>query len=372
MKSDKKILKIGGIVLLSIIGLLLVIILAVWLFLEFYPSVGKTPNKEMQESFAQKTELFYDGEFHNENEFTVMTGEVQKASDRVTPKDVIPAVKNAEIGRGEEGTLTVTWYGHSSMLVQLGDQNILIDPFLSERSSPVGFAGPKRFSELALEIEDVPDIDVVFISHDHYDHLDYKTITAIDDRVRHYIVPLGVDSYLSGWGIDESKLHPLDWWESIELDGVTYTLVPSQHYTGRNPMKPNISLWGGIHFTDDHHSVYYTGDGGYYDVFSRVFERFGEVDLMLADSGQYDTGWASTHMNPREAAQAAKDAHAKWFIPVHWGAFALANHAWDEPPKLAVQAAEELEINIATPRLGETVDYDNIAQFTEHWWEGID
>ena len=367
-----KALKICGKVLLCILVVLLIFVLLVWLFLNFWPAVGKTPDKDMQAEFAQNAELFYDGQFHNENPFTVMTGTAGEASDRTRPKDTIPAVKNANIQRGEAGSLRVTWYGHSSALVQLGDKNIFIDPVLSARTSPVDFAGPKRFSEIALDTGDVPDVDVVFVSHDHYDHLDFKTITAIDDRVSHYIVPLGVDSYLAGWGIDKNKLHPLNWWESIELEGVTYTLIPAQHYTGRNPLKANISLWGGLHLADGDHSVYYTGDSGYYDVFSRVYERFGEVDLMLADSGQYDAGWAMTHMNPNESAQAAKDAHAKWFIPVHWGAFVLSNHPWDEPPSLAVQAAENLGVNIATPRIGEAVDYDEIDRFTEHWWEELE
>ena len=325
----------------------------------------------MQDSFTRKTASFYDSQFHNENNFSVMTGESGQKSDRVTPQESIPVVKNTDIQRGESGELTVRWLGHSSTLVQLGEQNIFIDPVLSDRASPVGFAGPKRFSELPLVLEDVTDIDVVFISHDHYDHMDYKTLTAIDGRVRHYIVPLGVDSYLAGWNIDTEKLHPLDWWESVELDGVTYTLIPAQHYTGRNPMRQNISLWGGIYFTDDSHSVYYTGDSGYYDVFSRVYERFSEVDLMLADSGQYDPAWATTHMNPAETVQAAKDAHAKWLIPVHWGAFVLSNHPWDEPPVKALEAAEQLGVNIATPMIGEAVSYDRIDQFTQHWWENI-
>ena len=367
-----KILKVCGKILLILLVILFVIMVAVLLFLKFYPSIGTTPDSEMQESFSQKTELFYDGQFHNENEFSVMTGDVQRTSDRVSPKEMIPSEKSRNIERGEKGSLSITWYGHSSALIQLGNQNIFIDPVLSERSSPVGFAGPKRFSEIGLALDDVPDIDVIFISHDHYDHLDYKTITAIDEKVQHYIVPLGVDSYLIGWGIDESKLHPLNWWESIELNGVTYTLVPSRHYTGRNPLKLNISLWGGVHLADRDHSVYYTGDGGYYDVFSRVYECFGAVDLMLADSGQYDPGWAATHMNPSEAVQAAKDAQARWFIPVHWGAFVLANHAWDEPPAVASEVAEQLGVNIATPRIGEKVDYDQIALFTEHWWEEIE
>ena len=367
-----KVLKICGIILLVILIILFVAVAAVWLFLNFYPTVGKTPNKAAQEFFAQRTDRFYDGQFHNENDYSVMTGTPQETSDRAYPKETIPAVKTTDIQRGEKGSLKVIWYGHSTALVQLGDKNVFIDPVLSERGSPVSFAGPKRFSEMALTKEDVPEIDVVFISHDHYDHLDYKTIKGIDSKVRHYILPLGVDSYLKGWGIDESKLHPLYWWESIELDGVTYTLVPSQHYTGRNPLKQGITLWGGVHFTDGDHSVYYTGDSGYYDVFSRVYDNFGEVDLMLADSGQYDEGWATTHMNPAESVQAAKDAHAKWLIPVHWGAFVLSNHAWDDPPRIAVETAEQLGVNIATPRIGEAVDYDEIELYTEHWWEEIE
>lgn len=368
----KKAFKICTRVLIVLLIIVVIIIIAALLFLNFYPGVGKTPDKEMQKKFAEKTDLFYDKQFHNENEFEVMTGKSGKTSSRVRPTGDIPVVINDNIPDGEASKLSVTWYGHSSVLVQLGEKNVLIDPVLSERTSPVSFAGPERFSDIALKPENVPEIDVLFISHDHYDHLDYPTIKAIDDRVKHYIVPLGIDSYLKGWGIDESKIHSLYWWESIELEGVTYTLTPSQHYTGRNPLKANITLWGGIHFKDSSHSVYYTGDGGYYDVFKRVYENLGEIDLIMADSGQYDKAWAMTHMNPNEAVQAAKDAHAKWLIPVHWGAFVLANHAWDEPPEMAVEAAESIGVNIATPKIGERVDYDNIESFTEHWWEDID
>lgn len=368
----KKAFKICTRILIVLFIITVLIIIAALLFLNLYPGVGKTPDKEMQKKFAEKTDLFYDKQFHNENEFEVMTDNSEKTSSRVRPTGEIPVVKNDNIPDGESGKLSVTWLGHSSVLVQLGERNVLIDPVLSERSSPVSFAGPKRFSDIALNPENVPEIDILFISHDHYDHLDYPTIKAIDDRVHHYIIPLGVDSYLKGWHIDENKIHPLYWWESIELDGVTYTLTPSQHYTGRNPLKANITLWGGLHFRDSSHSVYYTGDGGYYDVFERVYKELGEIDLMMADSGQYDKGWATTHMNPNETVQAAKDAHAKWLIPVHWGAFVLANHAWDEPPQMAVEAAERRNVNIATPKIGETVDYDNIENFTEHWWEDID
>lgn len=367
----KKILKISRKILIVLLIIIVIILIVALMFLNLYPGIGKTPDKKMQVIFAEKTDLFYDKQFHNENEFEVITNDAEKTSSKVYPTGEIPVVKNDNIPDGESGKLTVTWYGHSSALVQLGERNVLIDPVLLERASPVSFAGPKRFSDTALKPEDVPDIDVLFISHDHYDHLDYPTIKKIDERVKHYIVPLGVDSYLKGWGIDESKLHPLCWWENIEIDGVTYTLTPSQHYTGRNPLKVNITLWGGLHFKDSSHSVYYTGDSGYYDVFERVYEELGEVDLIMADSGQYDKGWATTHMNPNEAVQAAKDAHAKWLIPVHWGAFVLANHAWNEPPQMATVAADKLEVNLATPKIGETVDYDYINNFNEHWWEDV-
>ncbi|MBR6969081.1 MAG: MBL fold metallo-hydrolase, partial [Ruminococcus sp.] len=298
-----KALKICGKVLLIIMIVLAVIVIIGLLFLKFYPPIGDTPGKDEQQLYAEKTDLYYDKQFHNENDFTVMTGDQDDKSDLTVPEKTIPTDKIESIARASEGELKVTWLGHSTSLIQLGDKNIFIDPVLSERSSPVGFAGPKRFSELALETENVPDIDVLFISHDHYDHLDYNVIKAIDGRVSHYVVPLGIDVILKGWGVDESKLHPLYWWESIELDGITYTLTPAQHYTGRNPLKMNATLWGGLYIKNSDHSIYYTGDTGYYDVFKQVFERFGETELMLADSGQYDNGWAETHMFPEEAVQ---------------------------------------------------------------------
>lgn len=364
-----KVMKICGKVLLILVIIVIIILIIGLLFLNFYPSIGDTPNKEKQKEYEKLTELYYDKQFHNEKDFEVMTGTPSEESERSEPESRISVQKIDSIDRAGADEMKVTWLGHSSSLVQMGEKNIFIDPVLSERSSPVGFAGPKRFSDIALDAENVPDIDVLFISHDHYDHLDYQTIKDIDSKVSHYVTPLGIDVILKDWGVDESKLHPLGWWDSIELDGVTYTVVPSQHYTGRNPMKQNATEWGGLYIKTYKHSFYYTGDSGYYEVFSHVYERFGETELMLADAGQYDVGWATTHMFPEQSVQAAKDAHAKWLIPVHWGAFKLSNHAWDEPPILAVKAAKEQGANIATPRIGQTISYDDISSFTEHWWE---
>lgn len=364
-----KVLKRIGKTLVITAIILIILFIVFLLILEFYPPIGNLPDKEKRKEYAEKTDLYYDNKFHNENDFSILTGSRSKESERTEPESRIPVRKIERIDRAGADEMKVTWLGHSSALVQMGEKNILLDPVLNEYCAPVSFAGHNRFSDIALAPEDVPDIDVLFISHDHYDHLDYNTIKAIDRKVSHYVVPLGIDVILNGWGVDESKLHPLGWWESIDLDGVNYTVVPSQHSSFRSPLHIFETLWGGIYVKNDLHSLYYTGDCGYYDVFSRIYERFGETDLMLSDSAQYNDAWAQTHMTPEQAVQASKDAHAKWLTPIHWGAFKLSTHPWDEPPKRAVAAAEEQGVSLATPRIGQTMDYDDISSFNEHWWE---
>ena len=265
-----KILKICGKVLLIIVIIIAVILVIGLLFLEFYPSVGDTPDKEKQKEYGAKTDLYYEKQFHNELDFEVMTGEASPKSDRNVPENKLPAETPESIERAKSGEMKITWLGHSSSLLQMNDKNILIDPIMSDRASPVGFAGPARFAEYAFDTNTVPEIDVLFISHDHYDHLDYNTIKTIDSKVSNYIVPLGIDVILKGWGIDENKLHPLYWWESIELEGISYTVTPAEHYTGRNPLKNNATLWGGLYIKDSSHNFYYTGDTGYYDLFEQV------------------------------------------------------------------------------------------------------
>ena len=363
-----KAFKITGKILLIIVIITVIIMIGALLFLTLYPGVGKTPDKQMQREFAEKTDKFYDGQFHNENDFRLNTGDTDPHSKRNIPENILPAEKLENIERAEKGQMKFAWLGHSSSFVQMGDKNILIDPVLTEYSSPVSFIGAKRFSEIALSCANVPEIDVLFISHDHYDHLDYQTIREIDSKVHNYILPLGIDSYFLGWGVDKDKLHTLDWWEEIELDDITYTLTPSQHYTGRNPLKQNVTLWGGLYIKDRSHSLYYTGDGGYYDVFQRVYTQLGEADLMLVEDGQYDNGWSECHMMPEQSVQAVKDVHAKWAIPVHWGTFSLCNHAWDDPAIRITLEAERQGVNIATPRIGQLIDYDNISEYRERWW----
>lgn len=370
MKLSK--FKIAGIILLIVLQVIIFISVAAVIFLYRYPGVGKVPDKEEREAFEKITDLYYDGKFHTENDFTLMTGKKGEKSDSVKPQSDIPVVKCSDIKRGKAGDLNVTWLGHSSSFIQMGDQNILMDPVLTMYASPVSFVGVKRFSDIAMSIDDVPEIDVLFISHDHYDHLDYETIKKIDDKVSNYVLPLGVDSYLKGWGIDEGKIHALNWWESIEINGIDYTLTPGQHFTGRNPLESNATLWGGLFCNDAVHTVYYTGDTGYCDIFQRIHDQLGDVDLMLVEDGQYNEAWSQCHMMPEESALAAKEMNAKWTIPVHWGAFVLSTHSWNDSVTRFSQAAKKEGIDFISPKIGETVDFDKIKEFDDKWWETLD
>jgi len=365
-------LRTGGKIVIILLLLVLAVAGAVLLFLFFYPTVGKTPDRAEQENYAQRTKLFYDGQFHNENPVSTMTGKAYPSSDRKIPKTKLPAETPAFLKDPKPDDLSFTWFGHSSFLLQMGSMNILVDPVLSERSSPVGFAGPKRFSELPLKAEELPKIDVLFISHDHYDHLDYRTIRTVKDRVGVFIVPLGIDSILRGWGVEAEQIRSLAWWESTALEGVTFTLTPAQHFTGRNPLQANATLWGGIYLDNGTHRVYYTGDGGYQKGFGEIRERLGAPELMIAECGQYDTAWASIHMFPEQTLQAGLDAGTQLLIPVHWGSFSICNHAWDDSIRRISAAAADSALNLATPRIGQTVAWADLPTCTEAWWEAFD
>nr|AGS51615.1 outer membrane protein romA [uncultured bacterium contig00017] len=315
-----------------------------------------------------------DGKFRNINEYRMTNGNRSSENgEHITPTNPIPVVKRDEITPAPETELAVTWLGHSSILVQIGGMNVLIDPVFSQVTSPVSFIGRPRFSEKPLLPENLPDIDVVLISHSHYDHLDYQSILQIDDKVKQYLVPLGTESFLWGWGVDENKVTNMAWWEEIIINEVRFAFVPAQHYAIRNPFRTSQTWWGGFLLSDGQHTVYYTGDSGYDErIFSEVFERYGAVDLFLPDTGQYNTAWAQSHMNPAQAFAAAKALEAQWVIPIHWGAFVLSNHNWYDPPQLLLAQARNSSINIATPLIGETVPYSVIADFQKRWWEGID
>lgn len=354
-------------ILLGILIFLILIIAVIILFMYFYPGVGKIPDP----SSLKASNLDEKGSFTNEGTLPPNRGKSMSMSPRNKPKGGIPVVKVTDTSRS--GDLKFNWLGHSSIFIRYQEKNILIDPVLGEYVSPVSFAGLKRFCDIPLPMDLVPDTDILFISHDHYDHLDYNTIRRIDPKVRQYVVPLGVDSVLISMGISADKIKALPWWGSFEKDGLNFTLTPGRHFSGRNPLRrSNPTLWGGLYIKGPDLSVYYTGDSGNCDAFSQVYERLGAPDLMFVENGQYNYSWSNVHMFPEETARAVADAHAKRAVPVHWGAFVLSPHAWDDPIRGVTAASEDLGIKLITPRIGQTVSYSDIDNYSEHWWEGID
>lgn len=245
----------------------------------------------------------------------------------------------------DEEKLYFLWLGHSSVFLHMQKLNILIDPVFSMYTSPVPFIGPKRFVGETIKADDLPLIDIVLITHSHYDHLDRKTIRALDKKVKKYIVPEGVGRILKRFGVNTIKIIELNWYEYTEISALNVALVPSQHDSGRSPFSMDRSLWGGFILKNDKYTVFDSGDGGYANHFKDIYERYGTVDLSIMECGQYNEKWHAIHMFPEESVQACEDLHAKISIPVHWGAYVLSDHVWDDPPRRFAKQAEEKGIN---------------------------
>ena len=268
--------------------------------------------------------------------------------------------------------LNFTWLGHSSLLMQIHGMNILIDPVFSNRASPGSFIGPSRYSDLPITACDLPNIDIVVISHDHYDHLDYNTIKEIDSKVELYVVPLGVENHLERWGVDGKKIINMAWWEEININGLMIECTPARHYSSRNMIFDKFNtLWASWVFIDEYHKVYESGDSGFDTHFEDIHNKYGYFDLAFIEAGQYNNRWKDIHMTPEESVEAGKILGAKYIMPIHWGAYVLADHPWDDSASRFTIKAKEENIQYITPMVGETIRYtDNMN--TNNWWEEIE
>lgn len=268
------------------------------------------------------------------------------------------------------GGMRITWFGHSTILAELQGIKILFDPVWSERVSPVSFIGPKRFHEPPMSLEELVKIpvDAVVISHDHYDHLDYGTIVALNKTNCKFIVPLGVGAHLEYWGVEKDRIIELDWWQNVEIKGVTFTATPSQHFSGRTLEDRDETLWASWAVNGPEKSIYYSGDTGYFDGFKEIGNKLGPFDVGIMAIGAYNELWAPIHLNPEEAIQAHIDVGAKQFIPVHWGTFNLAFHSWTEPIERTIRAAEENHIAVFTPMPGSSVSPPAMVAM-QRWWD---
>lgn len=293
-----------------------------------------------------------------------------KGIDR-EPVDVLPSVKTDLKSLPNDKT-TIVWFGHSSYFIKLNGKNILIDPVFSERASPFQFIGKKAYAiETPYSLTDFPDtLDLVILTHDHYDHLDYHTMLKLHPQVKQFYTSLGVGSHLEYWGVNGSKISEFDWWESKTFEsGIDVIAAPSRHFSGRG-LTRNQTLWSSFILKTDSIKIYVGGDSGYDPAFAAIGNQYGPFDLALLECGQYNTMWPNIHMMPEEVAHAAVDLKAKVFMPVHWAKFTLALHTWKDPIERTTAAAERLGISITTPMIGEPVVIGGELP-KKRWWEGV-
>ena len=337
------------------------------------PVFGKHPAGESLKKINSLNN-FVDGEFKNQSytptkpanvSYWTMLSAMIKGNKNGSPTEAIPHLA-PDFTRAEQ--LKITWFGHSSYLIQVDHLNILVDPVFNERPSPFQFIGTKQFLGTDfIKLVDLPVLDIVLFTHDHYDHLEYETVIKLKEKTGSFITSLGVAEHLVYWGIDRNKIKELAWGEQVSpLSNITFTAAPARHFSGRL-FKRNQTLWSSFILKTKNNNLYIGADSGYDKHFAAIGETYGPFDLAILECGQYNTMWPLIHMFPEEVVQASVDLKANVLLPVHWGKYKLALHDWDEPIKRVVAKAEEMNHTIATPKLGESFFIDQDLPKTE-WW----
>ena len=264
--------------------------------------------------------------------------------------------------------LRATWIGWASTLIEIDGKRVMTDPVFSERCSPSTLVGPKRFHATPMTLEELPPIDVVVISHDHYDHLDMPVIRLLSSRGTHFFVPLGIGVHLKRWDVPDAQIHELNWEESASFAGLEFTSTRARHYSGRNPLYANQTLWTSWVVKGPKHRFFFSGDSGYTDAFKAIGEKHGPFDLTLIKIGASDPSWKEIHMTPEEAIATHVDVRGQLLIPVHWCTFNLGFHAWDDPVERALAEAAKSGARVYVPKPGERVEPSSPPPSQQRWW----
>ncbi|GLS83267.1 MBL fold metallo-hydrolase [Paraferrimonas haliotis] len=288
------------------------------------------------------------------------------------PTQPLPVVAMTHQSVQQLPDASVTRLGHSSTLIKLDGKLILTDPVFSERASPVQFIGPKRFQAAAIELTELPDIDVVVISHDHYDHLDKASIKALAPKTKAFIVPLGIGELLQDWGVAADTIRELDWWQETRIDSLLFAATPTQHFSGRGLLDTNKRLWASWVIKGQQANIFFSGDSGYFPGFKAIGDTYGPFDLTLIETGAYNEAWSDIHMMPEQSVQANIDLQGRAMMPIHNSTFDLALHNWYEPLERAHQAAQEQQVTLVTSLFGEPVSVLAIDERVQSaWWREV-
>jgi len=344
------------------------------------PKFGRLPDGDRLAALTNSPH-YVDGEFRNLIEtpmftedrgfFSGLTANLFAEKKRRRPVAAIPSVKTDLRALNREVD-AVVWLGHSSYFLQLGGRRILIDPVFSDHAAPLPFLNKAFAGTTLYTADDMPDIDYLLISHDHWDHLDYPTVTALQKRIGKVICGLGVGAHLAHWGYPETQIVEADWFETLRLEeDLIIHVLPARHFSGRL-LARNKTLWIAFALETSQRRVFFSGDSGYGPHFAEIGEMFDGFDLAILENGQYDPLWAYIHMLPEETARAAEELHARALLPGHAGKFCISNHAWDDPFIRLTEASREKPYRLLTPKIGEVVDLSDGGQRFSHWWEGIE
>jgi len=301
-------------------------------------------------------------------------GEFLYGGERRFPLRPLPSLDPLEVWRKPPASgLRATWLGHSTVLIEIDGVRVLTDPVWGTRASPLRLAGPRRFQPVPVRLRAMPPVDLVIVSHDHYDHLDYPTIHEIAKGDVPFVTSLGVGAHLEYWGVRPERIVELDWWESHELPnaGLRVTAAPSQHFSGRGLHDRNATLWSSFVIRSERHAVFFSGDTGLTTEYQAIRERLGPFDLVMLEVGGLHPSWGDMHLGPQNALKALALLGGGAFLPVHWGTFSLAMHAWDEPAETLLELGPKAGARLLMPRLGQPVEPAHEPR-VEPWWRAVD
>ncbi len=367
---------------MSFLYVLSVITVVIILFIWLYPPLGGRPSGKQSASMHQSPQ-FGKKQFQNGVATTMDMGfgETLKilwdfivGAPNRKPSQQIPMQVCDPHALAKSDGITITWLGHSSLLLNWRGKVILIDPMFGNAPTPFPWFAGQRYSQgLPFKVHQLPTIDAVFFSHDHYDHLDYGTIRKIQHKVKQFFVPLGVSAHLERWGVQPERIEEHDWWDEFSYEGLTIACTPARHFSGRSLNDRNRTLWCSwvIIDTNDGTRLFYSGDSGYASHFADIGAKYGPFDWALIECGQYDLRWKQIHLMPEESVQAAIDVRAARMLPVHWAAFTLALHPWFDPAERVVNEAQKRNVSILVPQIGETVDLHAKDFVARRWWDNL-